>query len=123
MNCFKESDDDDEEDENENTEDEIVKDMVKSAERRNAPQGHSTHQTSSLSASESESSESLHLTEDNKDIKERHVRGHYAPSSSASSESLHLTDEDEDEDYALSASADSPKLMAYRRVGQGRRFL
>lgn len=41
---------------------------------------------------------------------------------SDSSESLSLSDNDND-DYELSASAESPKLMAYRKVGQGRRFL
>jgi hypothetical protein len=37
------------------------------------------------------------------------------------SESMRLSDDDNE--FVLSASASSPKLMAYRKVGQGRRFI
>lgn len=92
---FKDSDDE----EDEEDDDDIVAAMEKSADRENSKHSFPV-------AKRSKRFNSIGKLRDPSD----------------SSESLTLSDDDT-ADYELSASAESPKLMAYRKVGQGRRFL
>ena len=92
---FDSTDDDDDDDD-----DEIIQAMTKSATRENNKHSLPVH--------------SLNRAKRNNNT----VREFKNPSES--SDSLNLSD---DNNYEISASAESPKLMAYRKVGQGRRFI
>lgn len=94
---FKDSDDEEDEEEEE---DEIIKEINESSENRNKNklQSHTRRPVASS---------------------RREYAGVRQPSDS--SESLTLSNDNNN--FELSASASTPKLMSYRKVGQGRRFI